>query len=90
MMSKNAMADDELKTSWMWQNENGGVNGASVDDEAGYIYWYDDAAGCACGVDTGDVQSFAQFRQDGPPLMHVPEDVLAELNETLNRLTAIA
>ena len=69
------MAD---KKSLMWAH-NGETLGAEIDFDAQKIYWFD-AVGCACSTHT-DVQSFADYRENGSRLGVLPEDVRVTLAE---------
>ncbi len=74
-----------MTTSWMWQTDQG-VNGLRIDIENQLLRWYD-VIGCGCGMDDLAIeQSVSSFRQEGPPanLSNPPEDVLDEINTTLN------
>jgi len=79
------MEQTNLTTAWMWANGQGGVNGANVDVEAKRIYWYDDAAACACGTSAA-VQNFEQFLQDGGVFGDMPDDVAAEMHATVKKV----
>lgn len=70
--------------SWMWGTEDGGVNGVTIDELDRKIHWFEDAAACACG-DSAAVQSFEQFEQFGAALGTIPDDILAELRESLRQ-----
>ena len=71
-------------TSWMWASGNGGTNGATIDTVDHMIQWFDEV-GCACG-DSVAVQSFEQFRQAGPMLDGMPEDVHEEIMTVVTNL----
>lgn len=69
-------------TAWMWPSDHGGVNGINLDVTDHKIYWFDDAAACACGDSTA-VQTFVQFKAKGSPLGKLPADVRGELLEAI-------
>ncbi|PJF29545.1 MAG: hypothetical protein CUN52_07820 [Phototrophicales bacterium] len=69
-------------TAWMWATDDGGVNGATIDQIRGRVLWFEDAAACACG-DSSAVQSFEQFVQKGAYLPDIPDDVLSELRQSV-------
>lgn len=69
-------------TSWMWANENGGVNGVNIDVDGEKIHWFDDAVACACG-DSSAVQNFEHFEQSGPIFGNIPGDILEELHQSV-------
>ena len=68
--------------SWIWPTDDG-VNGLRIDTDAQLLRWYD-SIGCACGDSTLD-QPVATYQQSGVPgIMAVPpQDVLAEIEETI-------
>ena len=70
-------------TSWMWATNDGDTNGAFIDLDKREIQWFDHGIGCACSGSslTQDYDSFLQ----GAALPTVPEDVLAEMHETVNQ-----
>lgn len=70
-------------TAWMWATDDGGVNGATLDQIQGRVLWFADAGACACG-DSSAVQSFEQFVQKGAYLDSIPADVLAEMRYAVN------
>lgn len=72
-----------LTTSWLWPAGDG-VNGLQVDAQKKLLKWFD-AVGCACGDSTAE-QSIVDFRSSGPAFPAPPEDVLAELEETLRAI----
>ncbi len=75
----------QVNTAWMWPLESGGVNGLKIDRDRGVLEWYDEI-GCACD-DATTTQTYAQFREQGPAFSDAPDDVLAELDETVTTLT---
>ena len=69
-------------TAWMWATDDVGVNGATIDQIQGRVLWFADAGACACG-DSSAVQSFEQFVQKGAYLDTIPDDVLAEMRQSV-------
>lgn len=74
-----------MTTSWMWQTAHG-VNALRIDKENKLLRWYD-AVGCGCGMEEGAIeQTIDTFLQVGSPTMLEipPDDVLQEINQTVN------
>lgn len=71
----------KVQTAWMWATDGGGVNGAKIDTERGVIQWFDEI-GCACD-DSTTLQTYAHFAEHGPAFDDAPEDVVAELTESV-------
>ncbi len=71
----------KVQTAWMWATDNGGVNGAKIDTERKIVQWFDEI-GCACD-DSTDVQTYAQFRENGAMFTDAPEDVIEELSASV-------
>jgi hypothetical protein len=69
-------------TAWLWATDDGGTNGATIDQIQGKVLWFADAGACACG-DSSAVQSFEQFVQKGAYLDTIPADVLSELRQSV-------
>ncbi len=69
-------------TAWLWATNDGGTNGATIDQIQGRVMWFADAGACACG-DSSAVQSFEQFVQKGAYLDSIPSDVLSELRQSV-------
>ena len=78
--------DKPINTAWMWPLETGGVNGLKIDREHGVLQWYDEI-GCTCD-DATATQTYAQFREQVPAFTDAPDDVLAELEESVKTLSA--
>jgi len=77
----------QLTTSWMWPIENG-VNALRIDVDRKMMNWYDEI-GCACSDDDLSItQTIAEFQTGGAPnnIQLIPEDVLGEIAQTLERL----
>jgi len=77
------MTTQKMTTSWTWL-DNGEIRALNLDVAAGVLRWYDQI-GCHCADDDYWPQTVSDFRQNGnPPLIgDLPEDVSAELGETL-------
>lgn len=73
-----------VNTAWMWPLDSGGVNGLKIDKDTGVLEWYDDI-GCACD-DATATQTYAHFREHGPAFTDAPDDVLAELDQSIRAL----
>lgn len=73
-----------ITTTWMWPASSGGVHGLTIDTIDNKLLWFDDAVACACG-DYSVMQTFAHFDEKGPKLS-IPDDVLAELQDSLQQL----
>ena len=69
-------------TAWMWATDDGGVNGATIDQIQGHVLWFADAGACACG-DSSYVQSFQHFVERGAYLEGIPSDTLTELCQSV-------
>lgn len=70
---------------WMWHNEaSGGVQAAIADFDENVILWFEEP-GCACGGDNGE-QTFTDFLDIGPRALTPPDDVLAEMRESVRQL----
>ncbi len=71
-----------VATSWIWADEaSGGVKGARVDLEAGFIEWVDQP-GCGCG-DAATKQDITDFLSRGP-LEPAPDDVCEEMRQAFS------
>lgn len=68
--------------SWIWSTNNC-VNGLRIDTDAQLLRWYD-SFGCACDDSTVD-QPITDYKQSGVPsvMMIPPDDVLGEIEETI-------
>jgi hypothetical protein len=77
------MAEQSINTSWLWQAGDG-INGLKINQERSLLEWYD-SIGCACG-DSTDTQSYAEFLAQGPKFSSIPDDVAAEVQESLAAL----
>jgi hypothetical protein len=67
---------------WMWQNEaSGGVQAAIIDFEDERIMWFAEP-GCACAGNDSE-QTIADFLERGARFIVPPDDVLAEMRESL-------
>jgi hypothetical protein len=76
------------ETSFIWEIDEEKDHGANINPITKTIKWYNDATLCTCGayvvcgcVKSTYVQSFEQFRQDGPALVSLPADILAKMQE---------
>lgn len=72
-----------MQKSWMWPNNNGGVEGAVIDLEDGMIQWYNEP-GCACAGSESE-QSIEDFLLKGPRFILPPEDILDEMKIALTQ-----
>jgi len=79
------MADSKVQTAWMWATAGGGVNGAKIDTQHGLIQWFDEI-GCACD-DSTDIQTYAQYLENGAMFTDAPEDVIEELSASVATLS---
>jgi hypothetical protein len=61
------------------------VNGLKINRDKGLLEWYDDL-GCACG-DSTTTQTYQEYAQRGPAFSSMPEDVQAEVEQSLAALT---
>jgi len=68
----------------MWATDRGGVNGAKIDVERKIVQWFDEI-GCACD-DSTDIQTYAQFIEQGAMFSDAPDDVIAELSASVAAL----
>jgi len=68
----------------MWATDGGGVNGAKIDVERKIVQWFDEI-GCACD-DSTDIQTYAQFIEQGAMFSDAPDDVIAELSASVAAL----
>ncbi len=78
---------NQLTTSWMWPIDDG-INALRIDIDRKMMKWYD-AIGCACSDDDlSIVQTIVEFQTSGAPnnIQLIPDDVLEEINSTLNTL----
>ncbi len=78
------MAESKVQTAWMWATDRGGVNGAKIDVERKIVQWFDEI-GCACD-DSTDIQTYAQFIEQGAMFSDAPDDVIAELSASVAAL----
>jgi hypothetical protein len=69
----------------MWKGDDAKVWGLSLDEDHQLVEW-SDSIDCACG-DSFATQSFANFLARGPRFGDPPEDVLAQVYESLSILT---
>jgi hypothetical protein len=79
------MSDETINTSWLWQAGDG-INGMKINRDRNLIEWYD-SIGCACG-DSTDTQSYQEYLTQGPLFPTMPEDVRAEVEQSLHALGA--
>jgi hypothetical protein len=79
------MDQDEkpITTSWMWK-QDAEVWGLTLNLDDRKLEWFD-SIGCACG-DSFAVQTIADFMQKGPRFGDPPDDVLAEVRESLAKI----
>lgn len=76
------MTAKPLTTVWMWKNaSNDEVWALTANLNKQKLEW-SDSIGCACG-DSFAEQTFADFLEKGPRYGEPPEDVVAEVYETL-------
>lgn len=80
------MAENPLKTAWMWATEDGEMNGMTIDTSHKRLDWFD-GIGCACG-DSSAVQSYTEYQRKGSPLGELPDDVKAEIDASIGALVA--
>jgi hypothetical protein len=73
------MASKQL--SWVWTDENGGMQGAIADLQQRVVHWFE-APGCACGSHD-DAQTIRDFLARGSRYLNPPDDVLAEMRAAL-------
>lgn len=73
-----------ITTSWMWKQEDGEVWGLTLDVDARKLEWFD-RVGCACG-DSFAEQTVEDFTQKGPRFGDLPDDVMAEVRNSLASL----
>jgi len=81
------MAQQRLTTSWMWP-VNDGVNALIINTDTRRLHWFDQM-GCVCMDDDNSIeQSLAEFGERGVPgtITAVPDDVMAEIQETITLL----
>lgn len=74
--------------SWIWSTDTC-VNGLRIDTDAQLLRWYD-SFGCACGDSTVD-QPVTDYKKSGIPGMIAipPADVLAEINESIEKVFSV-
>jgi hypothetical protein len=77
------MSQPNLTTSWLWKAGEG-VNGVKIDADRQQLDWYDDI-GCACGDSTLS-QTYDDYFQRGPAFSSIPDDVRAEVDQSLETL----
>ncbi len=80
---------NQLTTSWMWPID-GGINALRIDVDRKLLKW-SDAIGCACSDDDLSIaQTIAEFQTGGAPpnIQLIPDDVLEEINSTLQILNS--
>ncbi|MFO7537259.1 MAG: hypothetical protein R6X32_04280, partial [Chloroflexota bacterium] len=73
----------------MWPVSDG-VNSLIINTDTKRLHWYDQM-GCICMDDDNSIeQSIAEFRERGAPglITAVPNDVMAEIQETITTLAA--
>jgi hypothetical protein len=83
------MAQQRLTTSWMWSVSDG-VNSLMIDTDTKQLHWFDQM-GCICMDDDNSIeQSLTEFWDKGVPgiITAVPDDVMAEIQETVRTLAA--
>jgi hypothetical protein len=67
---------------WMWQNEaSGGVQAVIVDFDDDIVRWFDEP-GCSCSSNDSQ-QTIEDFLARGPRFIVPPDDVLAEMRDSL-------
>lgn len=81
------MTAKPLTTVWMWKDaSNDEVWGLTANLNKEKLEW-SDSIGCACG-DSFAEQTFADFLEKGPRYGEPPEDVVAEVYETLRAVNS--
>jgi len=79
------MSDPKITLSWMWRVDES-IHALKINTDRQRLEWFDEI-GCACGDSTAE-QTFAEFAARGAALSGVPDDVLAELRDSLAALGA--
>ena len=77
------MAEKPLTTSWMWKQDEE-IWGLTLNVDEQKIEWFD-GVGCACG-DSFAEQTIPDFLKKGARYGDPPDDILAELRESLTAL----
>lgn len=79
------MSAKPINTSWLWVDD-GEQYGLIIDADERKLSWYE-GAGCACG-DSFAEQTFDDFAQNGARYLPLPDDIAAEINQSLTALNA--